>query len=163
MCLSTKLGKIQILIHVSDNILYMPQMHEVLTLQDMALHDYAKTVDFDVIFHEEDIEARIYNNTFWRSFIPGMSMWVFSLLIFNTNYNYRLRRYRVNPFEQHYSPGPNDYALTTWQQSPAVPSECLSQPALSGMLIASDLTTILFLMFYIFSGSGEMGYYRRGR
>ncbi|KAI1655462.1 hypothetical protein F4813DRAFT_367087 [Daldinia decipiens] len=36
----------------------------------LALHDYAKTVDFDVIFHHEDIDARIYNHTFWRSFIP---------------------------------------------------------------------------------------------
>ncbi|KAI0008135.1 hypothetical protein F4779DRAFT_588532 [Xylariaceae sp. FL0662B] len=38
--------------------------------QYLALHDYAKTVDFDVIFHHEDIDARIHNHTFWRSFIP---------------------------------------------------------------------------------------------
>lgn len=48
-------------------------MREVLTLRDLALHDYAKTVDFDEIFNHEDIDARIHNHTFWRSFIPGTS------------------------------------------------------------------------------------------
>ncbi len=119
-------------------------MREVLTLRDLALHDYAKTVNFDVIFHHEDIDARIHNHTFWRSFIPGTSMWNYDLLIHNTDYYYSLGRYRVNPFNQYYSPGPSDYALTTWQQSPAVPSECLSQPALSSMLMTSDDTIINF-------------------
>lgn len=43
------------------------------SIKDQYLQEFSRMADFEEIFHQKDLDARVHNDTYWRNLFPSIS------------------------------------------------------------------------------------------